>query len=444
MTDVERNAILGNVQRQYVGARYVPKFFQGPDGTPTWVGNVPYEALTIVTYLGNSYTSKVPVPAGIGNPSQNPTYWALTGNFNAQLEGIYGILNGIPSIYKKPPKKYYFIGDSYANPEYSNWCANIIGLMGLGQNGIDAHVSGGSFFNDYWYNNMISLSNNMSDEEKNDVAAICVLGGVNECISAVTDFDVVEEKMSNFIIKMKQIFPRCTVYIGFIGVILENGYSLNGRTTNRLIQALNIYSRCEKYGAIFIPNMEFSTRKYDDIRTDGVHPLAPMGPIIAQYAYNAIRGGLTPDIIRTENSTKPIFNNNLSSQINNTEILPVRSSGAAGNVSIFQHNNITQINFMCKIRFNFKNDYGLNESEQFKIGECNFALWNGRPGNNIIVQGTAYKNSGDNYPVRIAIALLGNSLYAIILNINNGSSSPTMINYIIVDPFNISLPTMQC
>lgn len=86
MTDVERNAILGNVQRQYVGARYVPKFFQGPDGTPTWVGNVPYEALTIVTYLGNSYTSKSPVPAGIGNPSQNPTYWALTGDYNAQVE----------------------------------------------------------------------------------------------------------------------------------------------------------------------------------------------------------------------------------------------------------------------------------------------------------------------------------------------------------------------
>lgn len=88
MTDVERNAILGNVQRQYVGARYVPKFFQGQDGTPTWVGNVPYEALTIVTYLGNSYTSKVPVPSGIGNPSQNPTYWALTGNYNAQVEEI--------------------------------------------------------------------------------------------------------------------------------------------------------------------------------------------------------------------------------------------------------------------------------------------------------------------------------------------------------------------
>lgn len=76
------------VQRQYIGARYVPKFFQGPDGTPAWIGNVPYEPLIIVTYLGNSYTSKIPVPSGIGNPSLNPTYWALTGNFNAQLQQV--------------------------------------------------------------------------------------------------------------------------------------------------------------------------------------------------------------------------------------------------------------------------------------------------------------------------------------------------------------------
>lgn len=101
MTDVERNAILGNVQRQYVGARYVPKFFQGPDGTPTWVGNVPYESLTIVTYLGNSYTSKVPVPAGIGNPSQNPTYWALTGNYNAQLDELIQQYNELNETYSQ-------------------------------------------------------------------------------------------------------------------------------------------------------------------------------------------------------------------------------------------------------------------------------------------------------------------------------------------------------
>lgn len=68
--------------RQYVGARYVPKFKE-PD--INWEADMSYEAMTIVTYNNDSYTSKVPVPANIGTPPNNPDYWVLTGNFNGQL-----------------------------------------------------------------------------------------------------------------------------------------------------------------------------------------------------------------------------------------------------------------------------------------------------------------------------------------------------------------------
>lgn len=95
---IAANAALGNYNRQYVGARYVPKFFENPNGTTEWLGNIPYDALTIVTYLGNSYTSKIPVPPGIGNPSLNPTYWALTGNFNTQLYQIYEELQKLSGL----------------------------------------------------------------------------------------------------------------------------------------------------------------------------------------------------------------------------------------------------------------------------------------------------------------------------------------------------------
>ena len=68
--------------RQYVGARYVPKF-----ATPVeWAADTSYEALTIVTFNNASYTSKVQVPPTVGNPANNPQYWALTGNYNAQVE----------------------------------------------------------------------------------------------------------------------------------------------------------------------------------------------------------------------------------------------------------------------------------------------------------------------------------------------------------------------
>lgn len=73
-------------ERQYIGARYVPKFFSNPNGTNEWLKNVNYEALTVVTYLNSSYTSKMPVPQTVGAPNENPEYWALTGAYNAQVE----------------------------------------------------------------------------------------------------------------------------------------------------------------------------------------------------------------------------------------------------------------------------------------------------------------------------------------------------------------------
>ena len=72
------------MDRQYIGARYVPKFFENPNGGNEWIKNTTYEALTIVTYLGGSYTSKKPVP--YGTEITNNEYWALTGNYNAQVE----------------------------------------------------------------------------------------------------------------------------------------------------------------------------------------------------------------------------------------------------------------------------------------------------------------------------------------------------------------------
>ena len=68
--------------KHYVGARYVPKF-----ATPVeWAADTSYEALTIVTFNNASYTSKIQVPPTVGNPANNPQYWALTGNYNAQVE----------------------------------------------------------------------------------------------------------------------------------------------------------------------------------------------------------------------------------------------------------------------------------------------------------------------------------------------------------------------
>lgn len=66
--------------RQYVGARYVPLLADPLE----WSDTIGYEPLTVVLHEGNSYTSRQSVPVGID--IGNATYWAESGNYNAQVE----------------------------------------------------------------------------------------------------------------------------------------------------------------------------------------------------------------------------------------------------------------------------------------------------------------------------------------------------------------------
>lgn len=84
------------MENQYVGARYVPNIYTNPDdGSADWKENATYEALTIVTYNGDSYTSKKAVPNNIGNPADNKQYWVKTGDFNASLIALQNRVTGV-------------------------------------------------------------------------------------------------------------------------------------------------------------------------------------------------------------------------------------------------------------------------------------------------------------------------------------------------------------
>lgn len=64
----------------YKGRRYVPKTMGEWDST----GNTQYESLSVVTYHGDSYTSKQDVPKGV--VITESFYWVRTAIYNAQLE----------------------------------------------------------------------------------------------------------------------------------------------------------------------------------------------------------------------------------------------------------------------------------------------------------------------------------------------------------------------
>lgn len=194
---IEANAVLGNYNRQYVGARYVPKFFENPNGTAEWLRNIPYDALTIVTYLGNSYTSKIPVPPGIGNPSLNPTYWALTGNYNRQVEEYreevvqignqVDILENSVNVLKDDANHFYLLmADSYGdNP--NGWTLRLPRLMGWNNSQYAIAQKGGAGFVEAGQGKtFLDLFNGVPTDVKNKITDVILITAGNDMTTTIT------------------------------------------------------------------------------------------------------------------------------------------------------------------------------------------------------------------------------------------------------------------
>lgn len=121
---------------QYIGARYVPKFYENSLGTSEWRSGVIYEPLTIVTWNGNSYTSKKTVPATVGNPSDNPSYWVATGVYNQQIADLSDRVDAIEPVLSLDSdrienlskyilgKEIVLFGDSYSDEDIQ-WSTTI-------------------------------------------------------------------------------------------------------------------------------------------------------------------------------------------------------------------------------------------------------------------------------------------------------------------------------
>lgn len=118
--------------RQYIGARYVPKFADPIE----WVKEKSYEPLTIVTYLNNSYTSKKSVPANTEITDTN--YWVITGNYNAQVEQYR---QEVVAYRNESVKHYDTMADVIADTDLiENDCVTTLGYYAINDGGAGVYI----------------------------------------------------------------------------------------------------------------------------------------------------------------------------------------------------------------------------------------------------------------------------------------------------------------
>lgn len=222
----------GLINRQYVGARYVPKVMG------EWNKALQYEALSIVTFAGNSFTSKVPVPANID--ISNKTYWVNTGNYNAQVEAyrqqtsqLENRLNSEIIDRKNDTKdNILWIGDSYS-VNYNHKLPNGVRYMLNAKNWYE-YSKGGAGFLGAWagasFNDLIEQAkNDMSASQKEMIKHVYIVGGANDSSFSWTQL---KDKVVSTVQNARSSFPNAQVCFIFASCAYDTYQDLFTKTKN--------------------------------------------------------------------------------------------------------------------------------------------------------------------------------------------------------------------
>lgn len=255
--------------REYIGARYVPKFMGTYDNTQV------YEALCVVDNgLGTSYITKVPTPPG--TPLTDTDYWAIYGassgaiiNLQNQIDNIENTeipaLNSQVQTLKdergsRPLKnrKFILIGDSYGRGydgdtgqyTYRGWTYINKELLEAG--GATVYLlavgSGGGFTTSpNWQNGLADLvtSEGWSAEDCAQITDIVILGGTNDGAHNAATYASIKAAMASFFTYAKTTFPNAYFKLGVVSAVLTT-------VCNNSAKTWKAYSECIEYGVEFV------------------------------------------------------------------------------------------------------------------------------------------------------------------------------------------------
>lgn len=276
--------------REYIGARYVPKFVGTYDVTQI------YEALDVVDNgLGTSYIAKIPTPAG--TPLTDTTHWAIYGassgaviNLQNQIDLLRTDVNVLQAI---AHKRFILIGDSYANGHQATpadgWFQIFKNSFNLVAGQVYSAGEGGYGFigNDVtktFLNAIISLESAVTDPDT--ITDIVVCGGYNDFGKAVSD---IQSAISSFITYCDVHYPNAIIHIGMIGY---NAQQLD--SVRRYIpQTIKAYY-AGNYGTRvqILNDVEYALRgAYGFMHSDTIHPSVSGYHALGKAIVSAFLGG---------------------------------------------------------------------------------------------------------------------------------------------------------
>lgn len=262
--------------REYIGARYVPRFMGNYDASTI------YEALDVVDNgLGTSYIAKIPTPAGTA--LTDTTHWAIYGatsgaiiNLQNQIDAI--VNNDLPpmnaaindlrydvDVMSVKNKEILFVSDSYGSGagSFIDQCASVLGIANYHK----VAVSGDGFKNGGF---LAQVSNYTGD--KDAINLIVIAGGLND--STLADLDPnLTSTMTAFDNYITVNYPNADVILCYCGCGVDNAVLLAGRTLDkRLWTAWQYQYFAEKHGWTYDDISDVLKTNILLMDADGVHP----------------------------------------------------------------------------------------------------------------------------------------------------------------------------
>ena len=290
--------------RQYIGARYVPRFLGTYDSTQI------YDALDVVDNgAGTSYIARKTTPAG--TPLTNSEYWFVYGassgaiydlqtRMGAAESDIDALELGVAHIENNYVREWkdtciLFLADSYQT--LTDYCTTIAGYIGCTDFVIRAKAGAGFFkepgsgmpYETYWYENILTTLEPLSDAEKAKITDVVILPTAND--NQTDDMDLVNAIRSlntwftNNLPKLRTVNVRSCGW--------GNGTDAYSVSQLRVTKALYIYGNiCPALGWTYVDcTRVMKTCTYFDTSFDGRHPTDAGADQIARAVANSLRTG---------------------------------------------------------------------------------------------------------------------------------------------------------